>query len=191
MMAEAFSESVRDDLIAEIIAVFDGVSREDGTTLHEAMCIDDRESDDECIAARRFDTEQRWQDVPDNAINYCCSALSFMCPKGFRYYIPAFLRFGLKRLDNDLLKHYANDPNGILDSCYFHLLHDHPNSLRKSEPANIANKYGFNDSQCRVIAKFLRFMIGEDLTSMTELVKIQAVEKWEKYAQEHISSKSL
>lgn len=183
-MPEDFSDSVRDELIAEIIAAFDGVSREDGTTLHEAESIDNRESGEENRAARRLDSEQRWQDVPDIAINACCSALSFMDAKGFRYYIPAFLRFGLKRLDNDLIKHLENDPNGILHSCYFQLLHDHPNSLRKSEPVNIANKYGFDHAQCLVIAKFLRFMIGDDLTSWNELVKIQAVEKWEKFAAE-------
>lgn len=162
-------------LIAEITAAFDGVSREDGTTLHEAEARDDWKSDEECQAARRFDSEPRWQDVPDVDISACCSALSFLCPKGFRYYLPAFMLYGLRHLEND--------PNGSLQSCEYHLLYEYPKSLRKSEPAAIANKYGFTAAQCRAVAKFLRFIAGDDIT-MTELPTIQAVEKWEQYVQE-------
>jgi hypothetical protein len=32
----------------------------------------------------------------DNDIFACCSALSFLDEKGFRYYIPAFMVYGLK-----------------------------------------------------------------------------------------------
>jgi hypothetical protein len=188
MMPEVIAESVRDDLIAEIISALDGVSREDGITLHEAMCIDDRESDEECLAARRFDTEQRWQDIPDDFIEGSSSALSFLGHKGFRYYLPAFLLYGLRHFDNDPLKRFENDADDILHSCYFHLLHDHPNSWRKSEPVNIAKKFGFDHAQCCVIAKFLRLMSGNDITR-TELVQIQAVEKWEKLVQDQASIK--
>ncbi len=162
-------------LIDEITAAFDGVSREDGTTLHEAEARDNRESDEKQRAARRLDVEQRWQDVPDAAISACCSALSFLCPKGFRYYIPVFMLYGLRHLEND--------PYGILSSCEYHLLYDYPKSLRKSEPAEIANRYGFTNAQCVAVAKFLRFVTGDDIT-MAELPTIQAVERWENYVQE-------
>src|ERR1700680_2624371 len=89
-------------LIAEIMTAFDGVSREDGTTLHEAMAIDDYKSDEEQQAARGFDTEQRWQDVPDEEILACESALSFLDAKGFRYYLPAFMVSRLKNWGNSL-----------------------------------------------------------------------------------------
>jgi hypothetical protein len=178
MSNETDFESRRDELIAEIAAAFDGVSREDGTTLHEAEAIDDRKSDEECRAARRLDTEQRWQDVPDKDIWACCSALSFLNAKGFRYYLPAFMVYGLR--------HFEDDPNGILHSCEFHLLHEPQKSLRKSEPGSIANKYDFTEEQCRVIAKFLRFVAGDDMT-VKDLPTLQAVEKWEKYVQERVS----
>jgi hypothetical protein len=168
-----------DELIAEITAAFDGVSREDGTTLHEAEAIDDWKSDEECRAARRLDTEQRWQDVPYEDIWACCSALSFLDAKGFLYYLPAFMVHGLR--------HFEDDPSSILSSCEFHLLHESQKSLRKSEPAPIASKYGFTDAQCRVIAKFLRFLNGDDMT-MTDLPTLQAVEGWEKFVQERSSS---
>jgi hypothetical protein len=84
-------ENDLNQLIAEITAAFDGVAREDGTTLHEAIAIDNWRSHEEQMTARRLDTEQRWQDVPGEAILACESVLPFLNPKGFRYYLPAFM----------------------------------------------------------------------------------------------------
>jgi hypothetical protein len=98
--------------------------------------------------------------------------------KGFRYYLPAFMVYGLR--------HFEDNPNGILSSREFHLLHEPQKSLRKSDPASIASKYNFTDAQCRVITKFLRFVAGDDMT-MTDLPILQAVEKWEKFVQERSS----
>jgi hypothetical protein len=159
-------------LISQIEAAFDGMSREDGTTLHEAIAIDDYERFEDQLAARRHDIESRWQDVPDRHIRARCSALSFLCPKGFRYYIPAFMTFGLG--------HFGNDPTGILSSCEFHLTHESGKSLRKSEPESIAAKYGFNGLQCRAIATFLRFGIEYHETTADQ-ASVQAVEKWERF----------
>ncbi len=175
MSDETNFENNRSALIAEITAAFDGVSRGNGTTLHEAIAMDDRKSDEECRAARRLDTEQRWQDVPDKDICACCSALSFLDAKGFRYYLPAFMLYGLRN--------WEDDPNDILSSCEFHLLHDSPKSLRKSEPASIASKYGFTNMQSRAIAKSLRFVVASHVTT-TALPTLEAVERWEKYCEE-------
>ncbi len=88
-------ERSRQELIAEIVSAFDGVEREDGITIHEAIAIDDYKSDEEQLDARRLDTEKRWQDVPAEAIVACDSALSFLDSKSFRYYLPAFMVCGL------------------------------------------------------------------------------------------------
>src|SRR5215207_8868290 len=69
------------------------------------------------------------------------------CPcldeKGFRYYIPAFMVYGLR--------HWGDDWNEILNSCEYHLLNDYPKSLRKSEPAAIASKYQFTEAQSKAV----------------------------------------
>lgn len=166
-------ESRRSALVVEITAAFDGVSREDGTTLHEAEAMDEWKSDEEQRAARRLDREARWQDVPDDDISACCSALSYLDGKGFRYYIPAFMVYGLR--------HWGDDPNGVLSSCDYHLLHDYPKSLRKSEPAAIAGKYQFTDAQSRAVARFLRFIIDFDRMA-GDRPTVEAVERWERYA---------
>ena len=166
-------ESRRSALIAEITAAFDGVSRKDGITLHEAMAMDDWKSPEEQRAARRLDLETRWQDVPDDDIFACCSALSFLNDKGFRYYVPAFMIYGLR--------YWGDDCNGILNSCEYHLLHDYPKSLRKSDPAAIASKYQFTDAQSKAVARFLRFII--DLDELAgDSATVEAMERWERYA---------
>ncbi|WP_052754494.1 DUF6714 family protein [Calothrix sp. 336/3] len=173
MSNESEFESRRAALIAEITEAFDGVSRKDGTTLHEAIAMDAWESVEKQRAARCLDLETRWQDVPDDDIIACCSALSFLNEKGFRYYIPAFIICGLR--------HWGNDRNGILHSSQYHLLHDYPKSLRKSEPTAIASKYQFTDVQSKAVARLLRFLIDFD-EIVGNPATVEAVERWERYA---------
>jgi hypothetical protein len=78
--------------VIEIITrAFDGVSREDGVSLHEAIVIDDYGTDEERSAARALDTETRWQDVPEADIEYYYTIFSFLDAKGYRYYLPAYM----------------------------------------------------------------------------------------------------
>ncbi len=91
-------------LIEEITAAFDGVSREDGVTLHEATVLDDYGSLEERAEARKQDTEDNWQDVPEEDIRFTDAVLSFLDPKGFHYYIPAYVVWYLRNIDNE-------DPN--------------------------------------------------------------------------------
>lgn len=165
----------RDALIAEITAAFDGVEREDGITLHEAEALDDRLSDAEQRAARALDTDERWQDVPDKDIAWCCSALSFLDAKGFRYYFPAFMIYALKHWDD------PEDSGSILSSCFHHMIQDYPTSMRKTEPAVIAGKKGFANEHSKAVAAFLRFVIDFDYIYASP-VEVEAVEKWEKFS---------
>lgn len=165
-------ESRRRELIDEITSAFGGVSREDGTTLHEAIAIDDHASDDEQRAARRLDVEARWQDVPDADIWACNSALSFVDEKGFRYYIPAFMTY--------VLRHWEDDKDGhVFSACMYHLLHERSKSLRKSDPASIAAGYNFTGAQSKAVARFLRLVVefGE---YQADEVTAGAVERWER-----------
>ena len=79
------------------------------------------------------------------------------------------------------MEHWQGDSHWTLSSCKYHLLHDHPKSLRHSEPATIAEKRHFTKAQSVVVAKFLRFVMDFDLTS-GDAATIKAVEKWERFA---------
>lgn len=92
-------EQRKQDLIEEITAAFDGVSREGGVSLSEAWVIDNYGSDEERAEARKEDTETRWQDVPDEDICNGASCLYFMDEIGFRYYLPAYIVWYLRFID--------------------------------------------------------------------------------------------
>jgi len=163
-------------LLHEINESFDGVSRDEGTTLHEAQAMDDLKSIAEQQLARRLDVDQRWQDVSDEALGSCDSALPYLDAKGFRYYLPAFMSCGLRNWNSELGR--------VADSCVFHLLHEPQKSLRASGPASVAAKYNFNRAQCSAIAHFLRFVIGPDDASSTEpRPTLEAVAKWERFVE--------
>jgi hypothetical protein len=165
-------ESRRRELIGEITSAFSGVSREGGTTLHEAIAIDDMESAEEQRAARSLDVELSWQDVPDADISDCSSALSFLDEKGFRYYIPAFMTYALK--------HWEDDEEAVLSTSVFHLLHERSKSLRQSDPASIAGRYNFTGAQVAAVARFLRFVLDFNEFRATEATA-GAVQKWERF----------
>jgi hypothetical protein len=173
-------EERRDALIAEINHAFDGVSRGYGITLHEAIALDDYASQGERMAARRRDRESSWQEVTDKDVLECQSALSFLDPEGFRYYIPVFMILGLRYLQVPR-RDASHDAAGILHSASYHLLHFYPKSLRQSEPALFVDKYGFSNAQCRVIARFLRLIIDCEEWGADE-VTLEAVERWEQFA---------
>jgi hypothetical protein len=85
-------------LIEEITAAFDGVSREEGVTLHETRVIDDGGSAAERKRARKLDKEERWQDVPEKDL-LRDGVLNFLDLKGFRYYVPAYIICHLRHAD--------------------------------------------------------------------------------------------
>ncbi len=162
----------REALIAQIANAFASVTRDEGATLHEAMAIDDRKTPQEQRAARRFDRDERWQDVPDTVIAASGAALNFLDAKGFRYYLPAFMIYELKNWEN----------SALFTSSSCRLLNDHPHSLRKSEPAVIAARFGFDGAQCRAVAAFLRLEI-DSCEILASKVVVEAVKKWETYCE--------
>jgi hypothetical protein len=90
-MEKITREPHKASLIAEITAAFDGVARGNGVTMSEAEELAYFPSTEELAAARAMDTELRWQDVSAERIARCPSALHYLDPAGFRYYIPAYL----------------------------------------------------------------------------------------------------
>lgn len=163
----------RDRLIEAIALAFRDVQLEDGITLHEAIVLDDYGTIAEQQQARLLDTEQHWWEVSDRSIWDCPSALSFLDQKGFLFYLPAFMTLALRNF-------YA-DRQGIRSSCEYHLTRDYPHGLRRSQPADIAQKCGFSPAQVAVVAQFLRLIVDFDL-GHEGMTFVEAVERWEALA---------
>ena len=155
-----------EQLISSLAESFRDVSLGNGITLHEANAIDLRLSVSEQRAMRRLDKASQWQNVPEEHLIKCSSALSFLDPAGFRFYLPAFLTFGLR----------AEHPEAyeLLSSSYFHLLHEPGKSLRQSNPGAIIQRFGFTLQQSKALLSFLRYFGADAAPAYTE-----ALQRWE------------
>ena len=142
-------------LIKEINEAFDGVAREDGVTLHEAMVIDDYGSPAERAEARAQDTEDQWQDVPEDDIRFSDAVLSFLDSKGFHYYLPAYMVWYLRNIDNEDPAYWSN----TFDSVIFHL------TYQIDVENYVASKFQlFTPAQLRVTGYFLQFNVEREET---------------------------
>ncbi len=82
-----------DETLATIEAAFADVPRPpEGELLHE-RCFDDND----IVALYGV---PHWREVDDATVEREYAALSFLSPSGFRHFIPAYLRFALRRLDS-------------------------------------------------------------------------------------------
>lgn len=94
---DTLAEKTRLLLIEKITAAFDGVSRQDGISLHAAQALDDYSSLEEAKKiGREMDRDTQWQEVPDKWLMQFQDIFPYLDPKGFRYYIPAYMVWSLK-----------------------------------------------------------------------------------------------
>ena len=94
---DTLAEKTRLLLIEKITAAFDGVSRQDGISLHAAQALDDYSSLEEAKKiGREMDRDTQWQDVPNKWLMQFQDIFPYLDPKGFRYYIPAYMVWSLK-----------------------------------------------------------------------------------------------
>ena len=87
----------RDALLDLIAQAFAGVSREGGISLHGTQVLDDWGTRDAALAVAELDTDTDWTEVPTADLQRFDSALSFLDPIGFRYYLPAYMTWDLSR----------------------------------------------------------------------------------------------
>lgn len=137
-------------LTQEIAVAFADVQRLDGITLHEADVLDSYGSDEERAAARLRDTDRHWSEVDTQAIERLSSALSFLDPKGFHYYLPAHMCWALRS--------YGTTSSATLTSLLFALRigrwykGDEPGAEPIPERFRI-----LSTAQARTVCRFLRF----------------------------------
>jgi hypothetical protein len=143
--AERLVESA-DDVIRTIEEAFRGVPL--GTlTLHEAELLDRYSSTDaERSAARKLDPERDWRAVPDASIQECGDALSFLDTTSWRFYLPAFMRCGLR--------HITDMDNSALGNAVFTL---DPAGIRQHERRQEERFQILDATQVRAVCAFLRF----------------------------------
>ena len=134
-------------IIAEIHAAFRGVPRGQ-ITLHEAEVIDNYGSKEERINARKLDTEQKWEEIPDNHVEECTSALCHVDPESWRYYVPRYMEWSIR--------HFRTTDSAVSD---FTIYTFDPSTTDSNLTEYSMTRYRLlNLDQCRVVFRFLRYM---------------------------------
>jgi hypothetical protein len=150
-------------VVQEIESAFRGVRRENGITFHEAKALDDYAMEDERVAARLLDRESRWEDVPDDQIEKSSGSILFYLDAiGFRYYLPAFMRWSVKNYGSGWVT--ADVTVRILDP---------------SVSADTERYSGFTSEQAAAIVAFLRFVANRGDTLAP--AALGALSFWERY----------
>jgi hypothetical protein len=80
-------------LIHEIEAAFDGVRLEDGVSLNMTEYYDSGGSAPEYAERAKSDEREDWRRIPDETLENFTVTFCFTDLKGFRFYIPAYMRW--------------------------------------------------------------------------------------------------
>ncbi len=138
-------------LIKLITAAFQDVKRGSGVSLHEADVIDrtgyDNKNAKNRMAARRLDTDRRWQDVPDQDIEDYYNILSFLDLEGLRYYAPAYMVWALK---------YCKTSGSLSSNNIIYTFDPYLNTTHSKWQMERFSL--FSAAQKSAICRFLRFM---------------------------------
>jgi hypothetical protein len=81
---------------------FAGVSRQGGISLHQTEVVDAYGSAEEMLSALAQNTDTQWTEVQDGWIEQFggVGGLCFLDPIGFRYYLPAYMDWFVRKREN-------------------------------------------------------------------------------------------
>ena len=159
------TESV-EDIVRAIEAAFAGVPR-GRITLHEAEAIDGYETAEERQEARELDPEQDWRAVPGVSIEECPDALSFLDPEGWRFYLPAYMRWALQ--------HLKDSHSTAIDQTIYAL--DCGDSPPSSVERSMERFRTLTRAQTQAVHRFLSFAADNDDTC-DAVVAQQALDRY-------------
>jgi hypothetical protein len=150
MNAPADAEAI----IEEIRHAFRGVHR-GRITLHEAEVIDEYGSDEQRAEARQRDTDDCWERVPDDHIAECTTALCYLDPESWRYYIPAYMIWSLR--------HLRISNSCIIDATINAFV---PSNVDVALDEHSMERYRLlSVEQSKAVCRFLRYMARYDAMS--------------------------
>lgn len=141
---------------ALIETAFAGVSRGSGVTLREALAEDDYAGPEAKQAARELDTDTDWHDAPVDVMRERCEFFSYLDAPGFRYYIPAAMRFSLELANRESSETPQRTYWSLLPTIA-------PRDYGKGhshafDPEALIASCGFDGPQVRALYAFLCFM---------------------------------
>jgi hypothetical protein len=141
-------------LITRIENAFDGAVRAE-TSLWQFQLTDrygmSREiTADEWAAAGKRRVDATWQQIPDDEIEECDCLLAHMGPEEFLYYLPAYMRYGLKNYHRPI---WETDVLGMTLSSLF------PSTKNDDLRSYAISQYSaLDEAQKQIVIHFLEFV---------------------------------
>ncbi|MGH2808724.1 MAG: DUF6714 family protein [Actinomycetota bacterium] len=130
----------RDQAIALIERAFAAVERPTNAELLHPQSADDMDIEP------LYDIV-RWEDMTDADVIYNYSALAFLSPEGFRYFIPAYLIYALRNPES---------PEAVVDSTIWSF---YPDMYEENLRDFVASKFSLlDDAQRQAVDAFLEAM---------------------------------
>lgn len=133
-------------LVLEIEAAFAGVRLEDGISLNMTEYHDSGGSAPEYATLAKSDEREDWRRIPDATLETFTVTFSFTDLKGFRFYIPAYMRWAVRN--------HRTSSCIIGDFMIYALTPTHYIFAKTSF------KEWFTERQFAAILRFLRFAAG-------------------------------
>jgi hypothetical protein len=136
------------------------LKRDEDCTLHQAQCDDEPcvMSREERTAAKRWDPETDWRDVPASALEECDCALSHASPQSWHFYLPAYMERALDLIDTWGRNPPEQRPSAaelFTFSVVFHLTY---NDHRLLGPHCLERFAQLNENQESAVVAFLEFV---------------------------------
>ncbi len=141
-------------------------------TLHEAEVIDHHGTDAERRKAQTHDPEADWRDIPESSIGDCLNALPHLDPISWRFYLPAFMRLGLRTLGS---------PRSPMDRVIYSL------ALGDDREINDYQRERFrtlDSEQARVVHRFLEFAAQSDAHCDGHIARVALEKYWRRAAEQ-------
>ena len=135
----AIEKQIRLSIIRDINEAFADVQLEDGVTLRQARVMDHFWLSKSEVT--KPGTEGRWQDISDSKLCQFNDVLAFLDRKGLQFYLPAFMIWTLKHLDDGPHSKHS----GLNDSTTFAVMNFRPDNL-------------ITDKQGKAIYRFFDFI---------------------------------
>ncbi len=147
-------------------------------TIHEAEAIDRYASEAERAAERGRDAERDWREVPDESIGECPDALAFLDPEGWRFYLPAYMRWSIRHLGD-------GGASMVPDHTIYSLALSPAAHLRAHQLARFRT---LDPGQARAVCRFLRLMAAAE--EVDGLVAGEALAShWARFCSERTSGR--
>jgi len=133
--------------LAAVHSAFEGVRLDGGVSLVQARAMDDYQP----VPPQSDENDARWQDVTDETLRNYNDVHPFLCARSFRFYIPAFMSWILRHLDD-----VDGRDSGLADSAIFFLI---PSNVDFPETPPAPPRFSLlSHAQRHAISLFLRYV---------------------------------